>query len=143
MRYESLREMTVEVTRAASKKPRIAMFYGTKLATSTLLSRRVAELVADPARWTELPGHMQDWLALQARVSRMPRPDRLLAETFRRGNEAHLALYGFAGRNAHQTLGLLVTRRMEETGLDPLGFVANDYALLIWGLSEIPDRRRC
>ena len=139
VRYEGLREMTVEVTRAPSRKPRIAMFTGTKLATSTLLSRRVAGLVADPARWRDLPGHMRDWLALQARVSRLPRADRLLAETFWRGGEAHLALYGFAGRNAHQTLGLLVTRRMEEAGLDPLGFVATDYALLIWGLREIPD----
>ena len=93
---------------------------------------------------------MQDWLATQAQVSRLPRPDRLLLETFPRGRAVHLCLYGFAGRNAHQTLGLLVTRRMETAGLNPLGFVANDYALLIWGLDPVPDpaalldaRRRC
>ncbi len=28
---------------------------------------------------------------------------------------------------------------MEAAGLNPLGFVANDYALLIWGLDEVPD----
>ena len=139
VRYEGLREMTVEVSRAPSRKPRIAVFYGTKLATSTLLSRRMAGLIAEPARWGTLPGHVRDWLALQAEISRLPQPDRLLAETFWRRGEAHLALYGFAGRNAHQTLGLLVTRRMEQAGLDPLGFVANDYALLIWGLAEIAD----
>jgi ATP-dependent Lhr-like helicase len=82
---------------------------------------------------------MQDWLGQQAAVSRLPQPGRLLVETFRRGSQANLCLYGFAGRNAHQTLGLLVTRRMEQAGLNPLGFVANDYALLIWGLDEVPD----
>ena len=28
---------------------------------------------------------------------------------------------------------------MEELGLDPLGFVATDYATLIWGLAELTD----
>jgi ATP-dependent helicase Lhr and Lhr-like helicase len=63
----------------------------------------------------------------------------LLAETFWRAGRAFLALYGFAGRNALQTLGLLLTRRMEDAGLGPLGFVATDYALLIWSLEEVPD----
>jgi ATP-dependent Lhr-like helicase len=82
---------------------------------------------------------MQDWLELQAGISRLPQPDRLLVETFPRGERSHVCLYGFAGRNAHQTLGLLLTRRMETAGLNPLGFVATDYALLIWGLDPIPD----
>jgi ATP-dependent Lhr-like helicase len=115
------------------------MYAGTKLATSTLLCHRVTGLLADPSRWRDLPPYMQDWLELQASTSRLPAPGRLLAETFPRGEEHHLCLYGFAGRNAHQTLGLLVTRRMEAAGLHPLGFVANDYALLIWGLDPVPD----
>ena len=139
VRYESLREMVIEVTRQPSRQPKIAMYAGTKLATSTLLSQRVVALLADPSAWTGLPPYMRDWLELQAEVSRMPEPGRLLAETFPRGGQAHLCLYGFAGRNAHQTLGLLLTRRMEAAGLNPLGFVANDYALLIWGLDEVPD----
>ncbi|MFQ8432607.1 ligase-associated DNA damage response DEXH box helicase [Amaricoccus sp. W119] len=139
VRFESLREMVVEVTRQASQSPRIAAFMGARLATSTRLSHRVMDLIADPARWATLPPHMRDWLATQGRVSRLPEPDRLLAERFRRGGRWHLCLYGFAGRNAHQTLGLLVTRRMETAGLNPLGFVANDYALLIWGLDEVRD----
>ena len=139
VRYESLREMTVEVTRQPSTSPKVAVFAGTKLATSTLLSHRVIALLANPAAWPSLPDHTRDWLTLQAEVSRLPRPGHLLAETFPRGPLQHLCLYGFAGRNAHQTLGLLVTRRMETAGLNPLGFVANDYALLIWGLDEVFD----
>jgi ATP-dependent Lhr-like helicase len=127
------------VSRQPSRAPKIAVYAGTKLATSTLLSHRVIELLADPDRWRSLPGHTREWLELQAEVSRLPEPGRLLIESFPRGDRAQLCLYGFAGRNAHQTLGLLVTRRMEAAGLDPLGFVANDYALLISGLREVPD----
>jgi ATP-dependent Lhr-like helicase len=139
VRYESLRELVVEVTRQPSRQPKIAMYAGTKLATSTLLSRRVVELLARPGDWGVLPGYMQAWLELQLETSRLPQPERVLAETFPRAGLNHLCLYGFAGRNAHQTLGLLVTRRMEAAGLDPMGFVANDYALLIWGLGMVED----
>ena len=73
VRYESLREMVVEVTRAPAKAPKIAIFAGTKLATSTLLSHRVVALLADPGTWSGLPPYMQDWLVLQSQVSRLPR----------------------------------------------------------------------
>ena len=36
---------------------------------------------------------------------------------------------------AHQTLGMLLTRRMERMGLKPLGFVATDYVLATWALA--------
>lgn len=139
VRFESLREMVVEVSRQATASPKIAAFMGTKLATSTRLSHRVMELLADPAGWAALPDYMRDWLETQARFGALPRPDRLLIESFPRGDRRYLCLYGFAGRNAHQTLGLLVTRRMETAGLHPLGFVANDYALMIWGLDPVAD----
>jgi ATP-dependent Lhr-like helicase len=34
---------------------------------------------------------------------------------------------------------MLITRRMEDRGLRPLGFVANDYALAVWGLKPVDD----
>jgi len=139
VRYEGLRDMVVEVSRHATLVPKIAVFMGTKLATSTRLAERVVGMLAEPGRWGDLPRYVQDWLETQARISRLPEPGRILVETFPRGDRTHLCIYGFAGRNAHQTLGLLVTRRMEAAGLDPLGFVANDYALLIWGLAPAPD----
>jgi ATP-dependent helicase Lhr and Lhr-like helicase len=139
VRFEGLREMVVEVSRQPTREPRIAVFAGTKLATSTMLSHRVIGLLAEPDDWRSMPGYIRDWLAHQADVSRLPAPDRLLLETFPRGPERHLCLYGFAGRNAHQTLGLLITHRLEAAGLDPLGFVASDYALLVWGLRPVPD----
>ena len=72
-------------------------------------------------------------------MSRLPSRDRLLVESFPHDGREHLCVYGFAGRNAQQTLGLLLTKRLEETGLHPLGFVATDYATLIWGLDAVTD----
>ncbi|WP_109313460.1 ligase-associated DNA damage response DEXH box helicase [Ruegeria sp. AU67] len=138
VRYEGLREMVVEVSRRADKKPKIATFSGTKFATSTQLSDRILRMFAQP-EWPQLPAHTTEWLALQRDMSRLPQRDRLLIESFPNDGREHLCVYGFAGRNAQQTLGLLLTKRMEETGLAPLGFVATDYATLIWGLDAVTD----
>ncbi|MEX0308005.1 MAG: ligase-associated DNA damage response DEXH box helicase [Ruegeria sp.] len=140
VRYEGLREMVVEVSRRADRKPKIATFSGTKFATSTQLSDRILRMFAQ-LDWPQLPNHTADWLALQREMSRLPQRDRLLIESFPDNGREHLCVYGFAGRNAQQTLGLLLTKRMEETGLAPLGFVATDYATLIWGLDAVTDPR--
>ncbi|WP_170599154.1 ligase-associated DNA damage response DEXH box helicase [Ruegeria arenilitoris] len=138
VRYEGLRETVVEVTRRADKKPKVATFSGTKFATSTQLSDRILRMFAQPD-WPQLPEHTGEWLDLQRRMSRLPGRDRLLIESFPNDGRENLCVYGFAGRNAQQTLGLLLTKRMEETGFAPLGFVATDYATLIWGLDAVTD----
>lgn len=139
VRYDTMREMVIEVTRQPTKQPRIATYSGMKLATSTQLSHRVQALIGDPSRHGILPPDTADWLALQARISTLPQPGVLLSESFPFHGQWHFALYGFAGRNALQTLGLLMTRTMEEAGLAPLGFLATDYALWIWSLDPVTD----
>ncbi len=138
VRYESLREMTVEVSRDRGRKPKIAVFMGTKFATSTQLSQRILRMFRQ-GDWPQLPPHTRDWLTLQRDRSRLPEANRLLVETFLHDGRHHLCAYGFAGRNAQQTLGLLLTKRMEDLGLHPLGFVTSDYATLIWGLDEVTN----
>jgi ATP-dependent Lhr-like helicase len=138
VRYEGLRELTVEVTRDPGRKPKIATFMGTKFATSTQLSNRILGMFQQDD-WPDLPRHTRDWLQMQRRVSRLPEPGRLLIESFPHDGREQLVAYGFAGRNAMQTLGLLLTKRMEEEGLAPMGFVATDYAVLIWGLDAVID----
>jgi ATP-dependent Lhr-like helicase len=138
VRYESLREMTVEVSKSPGRDPKVAVFNGTKFATSTLLTDRILTIFqAD--RWPDLPAHTAWWLSRQREVSRLPDPHSLLLESFPHDGREHLVVYGFAGRNAQQTLGLLVTKQMETAGLAPLGFVATDYATLIWGLDPVTD----
>ncbi len=89
--------------------------------------------------WPELPRHTAEWLHLQREISQLPQPGRLLIESFPHEGREQTVVYGFAGRNGMQTLGLLLTKRMEEMGLDPLGFVSTDYATLIWGLEALKD----
>jgi len=138
VRYEGLRDLTVEVTRRADKAPKIATFSGTKFATSTQLSARILDMFQQPD-WPNLPAHTVAWLTLQRKVSQLPQAGRILVESFPYDGYAHTCFYGFAGRNAQQTLGLLLTQRMEEQGLKPLGFVATDYATLVWGLDAVTD----
>ena len=138
VRYEGLREMTVEVTNQPGRDPKVAVFNGTKFATSTLLTGRILDIFQQTA-WPELPAHTAQWLSLQREVSRLPDADTLLCESFPHDGREHLVVYGFAGRNAQQTLGLLLTKAMEEAGLAPLGFVATDYATLIWGIDAVTD----
>ncbi|MEM9138537.1 MAG: DEAD/DEAH box helicase, partial [Pseudomonadota bacterium] len=114
--YNAIRETVLQVSPSPGREPKIAVFSGTKLAMSTLLSQRVMEMLADPARWDALPGPVQTWLSLQSRFAALPRPDHLLVETFPSDNRHHIVVYAFAGRNANQTLGLLLTQRMEDAG---------------------------
>lgn len=138
VRYEGLRDMSVLVSRNAAKKPKIATFMGTKFATSTQLTHRILNMFQQP-EWPQMPAHTAGWLSLQRHVSQMPSAARLLVESFPHDSRAHTVIYGFAGRNAMQTLGLLVTKRMEDLGLNPMGFLATDYATMIWGLDPVQD----
>jgi len=139
VQYQSLREMNVQVTRAPGKQPGVPVFAGSRMPISTALADRVIAIMGDPERWGALSDPIADWLRLQAGISQLPARNRLLVEAFPCRERAHTVFWSFAGRNAHQTLGLILTKRMEAAGLGPLGFVANDYALMIWSLDPVED----
>jgi ATP-dependent helicase Lhr and Lhr-like helicase len=67
----------------------------------------------------------------------LPRANEMLVETFPRAEKHYLVCYPFEGRLAQQTLGMLLTRRLERWGAKPLGFVASEYALVIWMVGDI------
>ena len=136
LRFEGIRETFVEVSQGKGDDPEIPAFMGGRLPLSSHLSDRVRAMLEDDRNWPTLPAPVEDWLRIQQSRSVMPKKDRLLIEVFPRGGKFYLVAYCFAGRNAHQTLGMLLTRRMERLGLDPLGFVANDYVIAIWALKE-------
>ncbi len=138
LRFEGLREMTAIVTRATGADAKIPSYYGGKFPLSTYLAARVREMLAEPERQRRLPAQVREWLKLQRWRSVLPAADGLLVETFPRGDKHYLVAYPFEGRLAHQTLGMLLTRRMERAGHGPLGFVASEYALAVWSLRE-PD----
>jgi ATP-dependent Lhr-like helicase len=136
VRYEHLSEDQVYVSRANDEDPKVPAYAGGKFPLSTYLAERVRKLLADRQAWKGLPEQVRDWLSLQAHLSRVPGTREMVVETFPRGNKHYLVCYPFEGRLAHQTLGMLLTRRLERVRARPLGFVANEYALAIWGLGD-------
>ncbi|HKS21069.1 MAG TPA: ligase-associated DNA damage response DEXH box helicase [Bradyrhizobium sp.] len=137
VRYEALVEDQVYVSRANDKDAKVPSYMGGKFPLSTYLAERVRKLLDNSRAWSALPEQVREWLSLQRDFSRVPGVRELLVETFPRGGKHYLVCYPFEGRLAHQTLGMLLTRRMERARVRPLGFVANEYALAVWGLGDM------
>ena len=136
---EGIRDMEVIVTQAKAETPQVPVFGGGKFPPTTNVAEILRKIIAEPERRSRLPQDAQDWLGMQRYRSVIPRPSELLVETFPRGGKFFLVCYPFEGRPAHQTLGMLLTRRMERAGLRPMGFMCNDYALAIWSLRPVDD----
>ncbi|MBL8698778.1 MAG: ligase-associated DNA damage response DEXH box helicase [Alphaproteobacteria bacterium] len=139
LRFDGVRESAVDVSLATGDTPKVPVYAGGRMPLTTELAARVRGLLADPARQRDLPAPVRDWLRLQRARSVTPRPDGLLVELFPRGGKQFLVAYCFEGRHAHQTLGMLLTRRMARAGLHPLGFVATDYVIAVWSLHPVRD----
>jgi ATP-dependent Lhr-like helicase len=137
LRYEALVEDEVYVSRTSATDPKVPAYEGGKFPLSTYLAERVRRLLADSSEWVNLPESVCEWLSIQNWRSLVPGPRDLLVETFPRADKHYLVCYPFEGRLAHQTLGMLLTRRLERAGQKPLGFVANEYALAVWGLGNL------
>ena len=127
LRFEGIRENECFVSKRRARTPRCPIYAGGKFPLSTYLAEQVRGMLADPKRWKALPDQVADWLRLQADISVLPKRGDLLVETFPRGERFYMVAYPFEGRLAHQTLGMLLTRRLERAGARPLGFVATDY----------------
>lgn len=138
LEVESIRDTDLYV-RATTRPARIPSYVGARMALTTRLADRVRGFLADPASWVRFPDDVRYWLEMQAYRSVLPRPGELLVETFPHEDHHYLVVYPFEGWNAHQSLGMLISKRMERAGLQPLGFVASDYALAIWSLKPVAD----
>jgi ATP-dependent Lhr-like helicase len=140
LRFEGILEDEVLVTRTSGTDPKVPSYAGGKFPLSSFLAERVRGILADPFEWDRLPPQLTDWLLQQRRRSLIPETRQLLVETFPRHNRHYLTCFPFEGRLAHQTLGMLLTRRLERARLKPLGFVANDYGIAVHGLGDISGR---
>jgi len=127
------------IVHASSKRARIVTYGGQRMSMSTHLANRVRHMLADRNDWSRFPDDVSEWLEIQSERSILPEPHQLLVETFPHEGRHYMVAYSFEGWNAHQSLGMLITRRMEKAGLKPLGFVANDYGLACYGLEPITD----
>ncbi|MGB4952497.1 MAG: ligase-associated DNA damage response DEXH box helicase [Rhizobiaceae bacterium] len=136
LRFEGIRENVCHVSNSDDRNAAIPYYAGGKFPLSTYLADQVRLMVSDPDSWSRLPVQVADWLRIQKEKSVLPGRADLLVETFPRADKYYMVLYPFEGRLAHQTLGMLLTKRLERAKARPLGFVASDYALAVWGLMD-------
>ena len=137
LKLEGVRDSEVYASRSWAKEPKIPSYPGGKFPLSTHLASRVRAMLADPRSWPALPLPVAEWLRLQQERSVLPGASEVLVETFPRAGRHYLVAYPFEGRLAHQTLGMLLTRRLERAQARPLGFVANDYGLSLWCAGDL------
>ncbi|GAB5507386.1 MAG: ligase-associated DNA damage response DEXH box helicase [Rhizobiaceae bacterium] len=137
LRLEGIRENECFVSNAAGEDAKVPSYAGGKFPLSTYLADQVRAIMSDTERWKSLPPQVAEWLQVQKYKSVLPGRDGLLIETFPRGERHYMVAYAFEGRLAHQTLGMLLTRRLERVGARPLGFVATDYSLAVWALEDL------
>ncbi|AKM10859.1 ligase-associated DNA damage response DEXH box helicase [Croceicoccus naphthovorans] len=138
LEVESLKESEV-IVRGSKKSAMIPSYGGARMPLTTHLADRVRAMLVDRAGWSRFPDDVREWLEVQDWRSHLPGPGELLVESFPHAKREYSVFYTFEGWNANQSLGMLVTRRMEDRGLSPMGFVANDYSLAVWGLKPIED----
>ncbi len=137
LRFEGIRENEAYASPADREDASIPSFEGGKFPLTTYLAAQVRAILSDPARWQALPEQVREWLEYQKERSVLPGPSDLLVETFPHHGKFYMAAFPFEGRLAHQTLGMLLTRRLERAGARPLGFVATDYSLAVWALRDL------
>ena len=125
------------IVHASSKSAQAVTYGGQRMSMSTHLADRVRHMLCDRNDWHRFPDDVREWLEVQSERSVLPEPHQLLVETFPHEGHHYMVAYSFEGWNAHQSLGMLLTKRMEKAGLKPLGFVANDYGLACYGLEPI------
>ncbi len=138
LEVESVKDMEV-IVRASAKSAMIPSYGGARMPLTTHLADRVRRLLDDRAGWARFPDDVREWLEMQDYRSVLPAPGQLLAESFPHAKRHYTVYYTFEGWNANQSLGMLITRRMQDRGLQPAGFVANDYSLGVWGLKPVTD----
>ncbi len=142
LKFLRIHEMAVECQEGGSGDPMVPAYEGGRMPLTTNLADGVRALLQIAGRYDVLPERVAEWLQMQRNVSRMPGRNDLLVETFPRDDRWYMVAYCFEGRNAHQTLGMLITKRMERLGMAPLGFVATDYVLGIWSAHQPHDIAR-
>ena len=122
---------------------KIPSFKGGNLPLSTHLSKTVRKIFSKRLEAVDLPDSLKKWSELQTKFSSFPKENEFLVESFKRKNgkqeKYYMAVHPFEGRNTHQTLGFLILRRIKKLGVQPFGFVANDYSILFSFSKEIED----
>jgi ATP-dependent helicase Lhr and Lhr-like helicase len=125
-----LEDMTAYVRVSAKGNGAVPKWQGGRMPLSSELGREVERMFAEPDGSSELRA-MAPLLRLQARLSALPAPGTLLAETVKARDGRHLFLYPFAGRAVNEGLASLLSLRWGRRVRNSFSFAANDYGLVL------------
>ena len=139
LKFEAIRDMQLHAKPAKGGEPKIPSYAGGQMPMSTFLAEGVRQILDTPADWSKLPAQVREWLELQQAFSALPDNKRVLIEQFPYRKTNYLLFYTFEGRKANQTLGMLMTRRMEKMRLKPLSFSVTDYGLSVCLLEQVTE----
>jgi ATP-dependent Lhr-like helicase len=132
-----LRDMTAYVRLAKGKPSTVPRWGGGTLPLSDTLGHLLQAVLADSDAPgpddTARPEHAASagLRALQAKLSALPAPGRLLAEVIATREGPRLFVYPFAGRHVHEGLAALVALRLGRIAPNTFGIAVNDYGLVL------------
>ena len=125
-----LEGMTAYVRQSKRGDGRVPRWQGGRMPLSSELGQEVEAAFAAPPDVPEMRA-LAPLLAKQAALSRLPRPDLLLAERHRTRDGWHLFLFPFAGRAVHEGLAALLALRLARRDPNSYAFAVNDYGLAL------------
>jgi ATP-dependent Lhr-like helicase len=115
LRFEGITENEALCSRAARHRPENPLLWAASFRSRPISPTRCARCWPIPRNGARCPSRCATG-CMPERKSRLPKRDELLIETFPRGSRFYMVAYPFEGRLAHQTLGMLLTRRLERAG---------------------------
>ena len=141
LRLERIHDMTAYVRASNSNKASVPRWAGGRLPLSTLLADSLLGLLERCDRDDALPedaAAVAPLLAEQRRRSALPRPDRLVVERVTSREGAHLYLFPFAGRLAHEGLAALLAWRIGQRAPRTFSLTVNDYGVELVSQEPVP-----
>ena len=131
----ALKDMTAVVRIAKKADGAVPKWMGGRLPLSGELGHEMERLLAEPPASAEMRA-IAPLLGLQARLSTLPGPDRLLAEALRGRDGFHLFVFPFAGRAVNEGLAALVARRWGRLVPNTFSYAATDYGFALSAQAE-------
>ncbi|HET9976709.1 MAG TPA: ligase-associated DNA damage response DEXH box helicase [Burkholderiaceae bacterium] len=140
LEYIRTQDMTAYVRKATKVKGVVPAWAGTKMALSEAMTDMVQALLHDSEQGDWLEPEMQaarPMLDAQQRLSRLPRPGRLLVERLQSAEGHHLFLYPFGGRHVHMGLAQLLAWRLARTQPNTFSLSINDFGLELLSVQPV------
>jgi ATP-dependent helicase Lhr and Lhr-like helicase len=132
LEFVRLRDMVVQVRKAASSRGAIPRWMGARMPLSTELAASLRARLEEASRGVYREREMEavrPILEVQARWSKIPAADELLIERVKTREGHHLFLFPFEGRLVHEGLAALFAYRISRLVPISFTFSMNDYGI--------------